>query len=209
MGSKGNEQRKTTPGRQADGSRSSLRVKTTLLVLHINDSTDDQVLFQTACKHANVPFAWHVADSSEKALSYFRTLIKVNRRYSVNWPDLVLLDLFLPEESGLSVLEYMRATPNLKTLPVVILTAHHDPQLIRKAQELGANSYQLKPKQFHETMKLVRIALRNLEHSQASQRGREQKATGGVGPLGPQNISGCCGSFLIKRKRRRISPPPS
>jgi hypothetical protein len=41
----------------------------TLLVFHINDSTDDQVLFQAACKHAQVPFLWHVADSAEKAIS--------------------------------------------------------------------------------------------------------------------------------------------
>src|SRR5258707_9915259 len=65
----------------------------TLLVLHINDSTDDQVLFQTACKHAEVPFNWHVADSAEKAVSYFDTLVKLDKSHSAAWPDLVVLDL--------------------------------------------------------------------------------------------------------------------
>ena len=126
-----------------------------MLVLHVNDSTDDQVLFQTACRHAKVPFVWHVADSAEKALSYLRTLLEVSRLRSVSWPDLVLLDIVMPGESGLRVLEYMRATPGLKTLPVVVFTAEDDPKMIRKAQELGANSYLLKPKQFHETVQLV------------------------------------------------------
>ena len=126
-----------------------------MLVLHVNDSTDDQVLFQTACRHAKVPFVWHVADSAEKALSYLRTLLKLSRRHSVSWPDLVLLDIVMPGESGLRVLEYMRATPGLKTLPVVVFTAQDDPKMIRKAQELGANSYLLKPRQFHQTVQLV------------------------------------------------------
>jgi two-component system response regulator len=125
------------------------------LVLHVNDSTDDQVLFQTACKHAKVPFLWHVADSAEKALSYLQTLLKVSRVRSVSWPDLVLLDIAMPGASGLQVLEYVRATPDLKSLPVVVFTVHDDPKLIRQAQQLGANSYLLKPKQFHETVRLV------------------------------------------------------
>src|SRR5215510_7374966 len=88
----------------------------TLLVLHINDSTDDQVLFQTACKHARVPFAWHVTDSAEKAISYLQTLLKVDRLHSVRWPDLVVLDIVMPGESGLKVLEFIRTTPELNRL---------------------------------------------------------------------------------------------
>jgi hypothetical protein len=70
MGTNGNEKKKKTPCPQDAGSRASRRANPTLLVLHVNDSTDDQVLFQTACKHAKVPFVWHVADSAEKAISY-------------------------------------------------------------------------------------------------------------------------------------------
>lgn len=148
---KGNK-RSPAPG---GGARASRRVKRSLLIFHINDSTDDQVLFQTACKHAKLPFAWHVADSVEKALSYLQALVKVNRQHSAAWPDLVLLDIVLGADSGLRVLEYMQATAGLKTLPVVILTSQDDPTVIREAQKLGADSYLLKPKQFHETVQLV------------------------------------------------------
>src|SRR3954451_4634331 len=99
----------------------------TLLVLHINDSTDDQVLFQTACKHAQVPFAWHVTDSAEKAKSYLETLLKVDRLHAVRWPDLIVLDIVMPGESGLKVLEFIRSTPELQRLPVVIFTGHGNP----------------------------------------------------------------------------------
>src|ERR1051326_7877186 len=102
----------------------------TLLVLHINDSTDDQVLFQTACKHARVPFAWHVTDSAEKARSYLQTLLKVDRLHSVRWPDLIVLDIVMPGDSGLKVLEYIRSTPELQRLPVVIFSGHGNPALV-------------------------------------------------------------------------------
>src|SRR5436305_15109178 len=88
-------------------------LRPTFLVLHIDDNTDDQVLFQTACKQANVPFIWHVADSAEKAISYLKALVKTSRTHSVQWPDLVVLDLVMPGQSGLSVLEFIRGTPEL------------------------------------------------------------------------------------------------
>src|SRR5437879_957851 len=96
----------------------------TLLVFHVDDSTDDQVLFQTACKMAKVPFVWHVADSAEKAISYLKTLVKINREHPAAWPDLVVLDLHMPGGTGFEVLQYIRSTPQLRRLPVIIFTGH-------------------------------------------------------------------------------------
>jgi len=127
----------------------------TLLVLHINDSTDDQVLFQTACKHARVPFAWHVTDSAEKAKSYLQTLVRVDRMHSVRWPDLIVLDIMMPGESGLKVLEFIRATPELHRLPVVIFSGHGSPALVDEAYRLGANSFLAKPDDFKQAVSLV------------------------------------------------------
>lgn len=129
--------------------------KPTLLVLHINDSTDDQVLFQTACKHAEVPFIWHVTDSAEKAVSYLDTLLKLDKSHSVRWPDLVVLDVVMPGESGLSVLEYIRKIPALHRLPVVIFTGHSTPAMVEEAYKLGANSFLAKPADFPQTVELV------------------------------------------------------
>lgn len=129
--------------------------KPTLLVLHINDSTDDQVLFQTACKHAEVPFNWHVADSAEKAISYLETLIKLDKTHSVHWPDLVVLDVVMPGANGFKVLEYIRGNPSLHRLPVIVFTGHSSPALVEEAYKLGANSFLAKPADFPQTVELV------------------------------------------------------
>lgn len=127
-----------------------------LLVFHVNDSTDDQVLFQTACKGAGVPFHWHVAESAERGISYLDSLISMNRERSVRWPDLVVLDLMLPGLSGLKVLEHIRNTPEIQLLPVVILTGHEEPELREQALKLGANSFHIKPPDFDGWVEFVR-----------------------------------------------------
>jgi len=151
MTSTGNDPAPLDPKRDL----SSEQIKPTLLVFHINDSTDDQVLFQTACKHAHVPFLWHVADSAEKAISYLKSLVELNKTHAVRWPDIVVLDIAMPGESGLAVLQYMRETLELKLLPVVIFSGHPEPKLIEEAYRLGANSFLAKPLQFEQTVEVV------------------------------------------------------
>jgi CheY-like chemotaxis protein len=124
-------------------------------VLHVNDSTDDQVLFQAACKEAGVPLIWHVADSAEKGISYLETLVRLSKKHDVRWPDLILLDIVMPGHNGFKVLEYIRTTPELNKLPVVVFTGHGSPAFQLQATELGANSFLNKPNGFSEAVRLV------------------------------------------------------
>jgi CheY-like chemotaxis protein len=125
-------------------------------ILHVNDSTDDQILFQAACRKAGVPFDWQVADSAEKGISYLRALVQQSGKVPVCWPDLVLLDVMMPVVSGFEVLKYIRATPELKYLPVVVFTG----QLCRSATDdsimLGANAIRSKPCNFEQIVSLAR-----------------------------------------------------
>ncbi len=56
-------------------------------------------------------------------------------------PDLILLDLNMPKVDGFAVLTYVRETPRLRVIPVIILSSSRDARDIRRAHELGANSY--------------------------------------------------------------------
>lgn len=60
-------------------------------------------------------------------------------------PDIVLLDIMMPEVSGIDILRVMKITPDLSTIPVIILTASPDPALKTKALELGATDFLAKP----------------------------------------------------------------
>ncbi len=67
-------------------------------------------------------------------------------------PVVVLLDLKLPKVDGLEVLRQFKAHPLAKTIPVVVLTTSADDGDIKRAYELGANSYIVKPVEFDKFM---------------------------------------------------------
>ena len=70
-------------------------------------------------------------------------------------PAVILLDLKLPRVDGLEVLRQIKANMNLRGVPIVVLTTSADNQDVKKAYELGANSYIVKPVDFD---KFVEVA---------------------------------------------------
>jgi two-component system, response regulator len=151
MSAKGFETHPSEHSREA----AALMLKPDLLVFHVNDSTDDQVLFQAACKKARVPFQWHVAESAERGISYLESLVAMSRKHAVRWPDLVILDIVMPDASGFKVLEYIRSHQKLRPIPVVIFTGCSTPERMKQAYDLGANAFHEKPGNFADTVKLV------------------------------------------------------
>jgi len=65
-------------------------------------------------------------------------------------PAVLLLDLKLPKVSGLEVLRTVRATPELRSMPVVMLTSSHEESDVVQSYELGVNAYVVKPVEFKE-----------------------------------------------------------
>jgi DNA-binding response OmpR family regulator len=74
-------------------------------------------------------------------------------------PDLVILDLMLPDMDGFEVLKRMRANPNLNHIPVLILSAKADPNTIRQGLDLGADGYVTKPYIANSLLDRVRALL--------------------------------------------------
>jgi two-component system phosphate regulon response regulator PhoB len=75
-------------------------------------------------------------------------------------PDLVVLDLMLPEISGIDFLKQLRSKPNFDSLPVIILSALADPAQIREGLEAGADRYLTKPYLANNLIKTVQDVLK-------------------------------------------------
>jgi chemotaxis family two-component system response regulator Rcp1 len=71
-------------------------------------------------------------------------------------PDLIVLDLNLPGRHGHEVLEEIKRDPDLKRIPVIILTSSTNEADIRKSYELSANCYVTKEADFHKFVENVR-----------------------------------------------------
>ena len=70
-------------------------------------------------------------------------------------PDVVLLDIMMPEISGLDILRQMRRDPNLANIPVIVVTAKGMPADIKNGMEAGASTYITKPVGFRELKEAV------------------------------------------------------
>jgi two-component system, cell cycle response regulator len=71
-------------------------------------------------------------------------------------PDLILLDLSMPVMDGVTMLKHLRTAPDLKTIPVIMLTAESDRENVFLVTKLGVADYILKP--FREDQVLQRVA---------------------------------------------------
>ena len=74
-------------------------------------------------------------------------------------PDVIILDVMMPDISGLEVLRYMRREPNLSTIPVIVVSAKSMPGDIKIGLEAGASMYLTKPVGFLELKQAVEKVL--------------------------------------------------
>lgn len=73
-------------------------------------------------------------------------------------PDLIILDLNLPEVTGLDMVEFLRRRPESKNIPIVMLSSESADNVIKRALDLGADSYVKKPVTIEELEKAMTTA---------------------------------------------------
>jgi chemotaxis family two-component system response regulator Rcp1 len=124
-----------------------------LEILLVEDSPGDVRLTREAFKDAKVHVNLHVASNGAEAMSF----LKLEGQYSnVRRPDLILLDLNLPSKNGQEVLEEIKQSPTLKTIPVVILTTSSSEADVLRSYQLHANCYITKPVGLDGFLEVVR-----------------------------------------------------
>ena len=124
-------------------------------ILLVEDSPRDAELATEALKSNNLANeVVHVRDGAE-ALDY------LHRRGSyANCPDgapaVVLLDLKMPKVDGLEVLRQVKSDPQLRVIPIVVMTSSREEGDLVRSYELGVNAYVVKPVRFAEFVEAVR-----------------------------------------------------
>ena len=114
-------------------------------VLYVEDEEDDVFLLGHCFKEAGIPNPLLSVPDGEAALEFLGGTGKYSNRAEYPLPVLLLLDINLPMVSGLEVLKWLRARPDLGFLPTLILSSSSQESDIRRAYELGANGYLAKP----------------------------------------------------------------
>lgn len=116
-------------------------------ILLVEDNPMDVDLTLRAFKKRNLANPIEIARDGEEAVAFIEKWEK-----GAPVPAIVLLDLKLPKVDGLEVLRRIKSHPIYRAIPVVILTTSSQDGDIRKAYEIGANSYIVKPVEFDKFM---------------------------------------------------------
>ena len=114
-------------------------------ILFVEDSADDAALTIRALKKSGFTNKLHHVINGAEALDFIYCRGDYALRSSKEYPKLILLDLKMPKVSGLQVLEKIKSDPNLKSIPIVMLTSSNEGPDIEQCFALGANSYIVKP----------------------------------------------------------------
>ena len=122
-------------------------------LLLVEDNYGDVLLTREACQNARMPNNLSVAGDGEEALSMLR---REGRHAGHPRPDLILLDLNLPKKDGREVLDEIKKSPTLKSIPVVILTTSSSEVDVMRSYMLHANCYITKPVGLEGFLKVVK-----------------------------------------------------
>ena len=121
-------------------------------ILLVEDNSGDVQLTKLALEESKMSVNLHVVEDGVEALAFLR---KEGKYASTKHPDIILLDLNLPKKDGREVLAEIKADPNLKRIPVIVLTASQAETDILNAYNLNANCYIIKPVDFDRFVKIV------------------------------------------------------
>ncbi len=121
-------------------------------VLLVEDNHGDVLLTKRAFKESKIANDVTVAMSGEQAIAILR---KEGEYSQVTTPDMILLDLNLPQMSGQDVLKIIKEDPNFRHIPVIILSSSKAEQDVVKSYNLHANGYVIKPISLEEFNKVI------------------------------------------------------
>jgi chemotaxis family two-component system response regulator Rcp1 len=122
-------------------------------ILLVEDNPGDVRLAEEALNDAKMANNLNVVTDGVDALEYLR---RQGKHAEAPRPDLILLDLNLPKKDGREVLGEIKEDPDLRTIPVVVLTTSDAEVDVVRSYELHANAYVRKPVDFDAFIEVVR-----------------------------------------------------
>ena len=128
-----------------------------IVILMADDDADDRLLTQDAMTDACVINDLHFVTNGEEFMDYLYRRGRYADMATSPRPGLILLDLNMPKKDGREALQEIKADPNLRRIPVVILTTSEAEEDVYRSYDLGANSFITKPVTFESLVELMRV----------------------------------------------------
>ncbi|HYG17102.1 MAG TPA: response regulator [Bacteroidia bacterium] len=128
--------------------------KESVIILLADDDPDDRMLTKDAFEENKLKNELHFVEDGEQLMDYLKKRGKYNDDNAPR-PGLILLDLNMPRKDGREALSEIKSDPDLKRIPVIVLTTSKADGDIIKSYDLGVNSFITKPVTFESLVQVT------------------------------------------------------
>lgn len=122
--------------------------KRSIRILLAEDDPDDRLLTRRALSKSRLANTIHTVEDGEELMEYLRREGKYSNPEDAPRPGLILLDLNMPRMDGREALRKIKSDPDLRRIPVIVLTTSEADQDILQSYDLGVNAFVTKPVTF-------------------------------------------------------------
>jgi len=127
-----------------------------ITILLADDDADDRMMAADALEESRLANDVRFVEDGEELMDYLRRRGKYSDPDAAPRPGLILLDLNMPRKDGREALREIKAEPNLRTIPVIVLTTSKAEEDIYRTYDLGVNSFITKPVNFESLVGVMR-----------------------------------------------------
>ena len=128
----------------------------TITILMADDDPDDRLMTGDALEEARLANDLRFVEDGEELMDYLRHCGKYSSKQDSPRPGLILLDLNMPKKDGREALAEIRADPDLRQIPIVVLTTSKAEEDVYRTYDLGVNSFITKPVSFEGLVDVMR-----------------------------------------------------
>jgi len=126
-------------------------------ILMADDDADDRHMTKEAFAESRLANDLRFVTDGEELLDYLKRRGRYADPDTSPRPGLILLDLNMPRKDGREALKEMKADPELRRIPIVVLTTSKAEEDILRSYDLGVNSYVTKPVTFKSLVELIKV----------------------------------------------------
>ena len=130
--------------------------RSSVVILMADDDADDRELTRDALAESRLANEVHFVEDGVELLDYLHHRGAYSRPGSAPRPGVILLDLNMPRKDGREALREIKADPELRTIPIVVLTTSKAEEDIVRSYDLGASSFISKPVTFEGLVEVMR-----------------------------------------------------
>jgi len=127
-----------------------------IIILYAEDDPEDRMLVEDAMEESRLANELHFVEDGEELMDYLHRRGKYTELSNAPLPGLILLDLNMPKKDGREALGEIKADPNLRRIPIVVLTTSKAEEDILSSYDLGVSGFIIKPVTFESLVSILK-----------------------------------------------------